>query len=354
MHISEFDYTLPPELIASEPIRPRHSSRMLVVDRSTGTFVDSTFRKIADCLRGGDVLVINDTRVVKARLFGVLERATGTSREIEVLFANPVAADAWEVLCKPGKRIRQGDRVVFGGGVAVGTFGELRDDGLRVLFVSAKRASPMRSVNDVLQLMEHFGHVPLPPYIQRKDVASDATDYQTVFATEPGAIAAPTAGLHFTPEVFAELREHGIETVSITLHVGVGTFMPVRTDDPADHRLRPERFNMSEETADRLNAAKAAGRRIIAVGTTSTRTLEYVMSKHGRFESASGYADTFILPGYQFRAIDGLLTNFHLPRSTLLMLVCAFASRELIYRAYEHAVQQRYRFYSFGDCMLLS
>lgn len=344
MHISEFDYTLPPELIASEPVRPRHSSRMLIVDRSTGTFVDSTFRKIAEFLRGGDVLVINDTRVVKARLYGVLERATGTTREIEVLFVNPVAADGWEVLCKPAKRIREGDRVVFGGGVAFGTFGEFRDEGLRVLAVNS----------DVMQLMERFGHVPLPPYIQRKDVASDVTEYQTIFASAPGAIAAPTAGLHFTPEVFADLQKRGVETVSITLHVGVGTFMPVRTEDPTAHRLRPERFHMSEEAADRLNSAKAAGRRIISVGTTSTRTLEYVMSKHGRFEAASGTADTFILPGYQFRAIDGLLTNFHLPRSTLLMLVCAFASGELIYRAYEHAVQQRYRFYSFGDCMLLS
>jgi S-adenosylmethionine:tRNA ribosyltransferase-isomerase len=290
------------------------------------------------------VLVINDTRVVKARLYGVLERATGTTREIEVLFVNPVAADAWEVLCKPAKRIREGDRVLFGGGVAIGTFGEFRDEGLRVLGVNS----------DVMQLMERFGHVPLPPYIQRTDVASDVTEYQTIFANEPGAIAAPTAGLHFTPEVFADLQERGVETVSITLHVGVGTFMPVRTEDPTAHRLRPERFHMSEEAADRLNSAKAAGQRIISVGTTSTRTLEYVMSKHGRFEAASGTADTFILPGYQFRAIDGLLTNFHLPRSTLLMLVCAFASRELINRAYEHAVRQRYRFYSFGDCMLLS
>jgi len=344
MHISDFDYTLPPELIASEPVRPRHSSRMLVVDRSTGTFVDSTFRKIAEFLRGGDVLVINDTRVVKARLYGVLERATGTTREIEVLFVNPVAAGAWEVLCKPGKRIREGDRVVFAAGAAVGTFGELRDEGLRVLRVSS----------DVMRLMEDFGHVPLPPYIQRRDVPSDTTEYQTIFANEPGAIAAPTAGLHFTPEVFAELKQRDIATVSLTLHVGVGTFLPVRTDDPADHRLRPERFNLSAEAAERLNSARAAGQRIIAVGTTSTRTLEYVMSKHRRFEAASGYADTFILPGYRFQAIDGLLTNFHLPRSTLLMLVSAFASTDLIYRAYEHAVRERYRFYSFGDCMLLS
>src|SRR5262245_2434558 len=197
MHISEFDYTLPPELIASEPVRPRHASRMLVVDRRTGTLVDSTFRRIAEFLRGGDVLVINDTRVVKARLYGVLERATGTSREIEVLFANPLAADVWEVLCNPGKRIRQGDRVVFGGGVAIGTFGELRVEGLRVL----------RMNTDVMKLMERFGHVPLPPYIQRMDVASDDTEYQTVFANEPGAIAAPTAGLHFTPEVFADLNQ---------------------------------------------------------------------------------------------------------------------------------------------------
>jgi len=344
MHISDFDYTLPPELIASEPVRPRHSSRMLVVDRSTGTFVDSTFRKIAEFLRGGDVLVINDTRVVKARLYGVLERATGTTREIEVLFVNPVAAGAWEVLCKPGKRIREGDRVVFAAGAAVGTFGELRDEGLRVLRVSS----------DVMQLIEDFGHVPLPPYIQRRDVPSDTTEYQTIFANEPGAIAAPTAGLHFTPEVFAELKQRDIATVSLTLHVGVGTFLPVRTDDPADHRLRPERFNLSAEAAERLNSARAAGQRIIAVGTTSTRTLEYVMSKHGRFEAAAGYADTFILPGYRFQAIDGLLTNFHLPRSTLLMLVSAFASTDLIYRAYAHAVRERYRFYSFGDCMLLS
>src|SRR5262245_30264741 len=205
MHISEFDYTLPPELIASEPVRPRHASRMLFVDRTTGTFVDSTFRKIPEFLRGGDVLVINDTRVVKARLYGVLERTTGTAREIEVLFVNPAAADAWEVLCKPGKRIRPGDRVVFGGGVAIGTFGEFRDEGLRVVRVST----------DVMRLMERFGHVPLPPYIQRTDVASDATEYQTVYATQPGAIAAPTAGLHFTPEVFAELNERGIETISI-------------------------------------------------------------------------------------------------------------------------------------------
>jgi S-adenosylmethionine:tRNA ribosyltransferase-isomerase len=345
MHISEFDYELPPERIASEPARPRDSSRMMLVDRRADTFTDSVFRNLPDVLRHGDVLVINDTRVLKARLYGRLTRSNGTERQIEVLFANPVTENIWEVLCKPGRRIRNGDRITFGE-EATGVFGEIREHGLRLLQVECG--------SNVAALLERFGHIPLPPYIQRPDAHSDVVEYQTVFADRAGAVAAPTAGLHFTPEILDRLARRGIEVVHITLHVGIGTFLPMRVDDPREHRLKPELFHVSEDAAKRLKTARDAGRRVIAVGTTSTRTLEHLVQKHGEIIADSGYADIFVLPGYRFRAIDGLLTNFHLPRSTLLMLVSAFASRELILRAYRHAVEQRYRFYSYGDCMLIT
>jgi S-adenosylmethionine:tRNA ribosyltransferase-isomerase len=343
MHVSDFDYELPSELIAREPARPRDSSRMMVLHRETGHWIDSEFRKLPDFLKPSDVLVLNDTRVMRARMAGTLLRANGSSRQVEVLFAEPFAEGVWEVLCRPGKRVHSGDRILFAEGQLAGVFGEAREHGLRLLRLES-------SVEDFLEL---HGHVPLPPYINREDAPSDAIDYQTVYAGTPGAVAAPTAGLHFTDRVLDALRGRGIDIVKITLHVGVGTFIPVRTDDPTEHVLKPERFRMSADAAQRLNAARRDGRRIVAVGTTTTRTLEFIAGRYGGFGDASGQADLFILPGYEFKAVGAMLTNFHLPKSTLIMLVSAFASREKILQAYHHAIEERYRFYSYGDCMLI-
>src|SRR5213594_1242192 len=313
MRTSDFDYDLPPELIAREPARPRDFSRMMMLDRRTGAWIDSRFRDLPEFLEPSDVLVLNDTRVIRARTYGRLERPSARpnemTREIQVIF------------------------------------GELREHGLRVL-----RFRPGSSIEDFL---EAHGHVPLPPYIEREDTAADGEEYQTVYAKTRGAVAAPTAGLHFTAPMLDRIRARGIEILQITLHVGIGTFIPVRSEDPARHVLKPERYHVSAETASRLNAARDQGKRIIAVGTTTTRTLEYITHKYGRFEEGTGEADLFILPGYEFRAISALLTNFHLPRSTLIMLVSAFASRSAILAAYGHAIGERYRFYSYGDCMLI-
>lgn len=317
---------------------------MMVLDRTTGEWIDSTFRELPDFLEPSDLLVINDTRVIRARVQGYLERATGTSRDIEVLFAAPAGEGMWEVMCRPGKRVRAGDKIVFANGELRGVFGESRPHGLRLLDVGTSSLIPF---------LEKHGHIPLPPYIDRDDNSSDATEYQTIYAQAAGAVAAPTAGLHFTAETFSRLKSRGIEIANLTLHVGVGTFIPVRTDDPREHLLKPERFELSEESASRLNAARTSGRRIIAVGTTSTRTLEYLVRRDGRFVAGSGEADLYILPGHEFSAVQGMVTNFHLPRSTLLMLVSAFASRENILRAYRHAIREGYRFYSYGDCMLI-
>jgi S-adenosylmethionine:tRNA ribosyltransferase-isomerase len=344
MHISDFDYDLPPELIAREPLRPRDASRMMVLDRKTGTWMDSMFRELPSLLNPSDVLVLNDTRVIRARIHGRLERLSGTARDVEVLFAAPAEGGAWEVMCRPGKRIRKGDRIVFVDGELEGVFGETTDLGLRVLQLSSAA---------ILPFLEAHGHVPLPPYLERDDTSMDAIEYQTIFANTPGAVAAPTAGLHFTEEVFQALRTRKIETVMVTLHVGVGTFLPVRTDDPRDHVLKPERYELSAEAAVRLNAARDEGRRIVAVGTTTTRTLEHLVQRHDRFVAGAGEADIYIMPGYEFRAIGGLVTNFHLPRSTLLMLVSALASRDAILAAYRYAIRKRYRFYSYGDCMFI-
>jgi S-adenosylmethionine:tRNA ribosyltransferase-isomerase len=371
MRTSDFDYELPPELIAREPARPRDSSRMMLLDRKTGQWTDSHFRDFPEFLNPSDVLVINDTRVIRARIHGRLERSSGTSRDLEVLFASPVgavgearvrkheaseddrasehrASQLWEVLCRPGKRIRAGDRIIFGNGEVKGVFGDLcepHDTGLRLL--------QLRSTEPIEDFLEAHGHVPIPPYLEREDTVADAEEYQTVYAIIPGAVAAPTAGLHFTPSMFERIRGRGVEILHITLHVGIGTFLPVRSQDPAEHVLKPERYAIGEQTASQLNKAHEEGRRIIAVGTTSTRTLEYVIQTHGRFVAGAGEADIFILPGYEFKAVAGLLTNFHLPKSTLIMLVSAFAGRPGILSAYRHAVAERYRFYSYGDCMLI-
>jgi S-adenosylmethionine:tRNA ribosyltransferase-isomerase len=344
MLISDFDYELPPERIAREPARPRDASRMMVLHRAARTCADARFNQLPRFLRRGDVLVINDTRVIRARIHGTLQRATGSTRLVEVLFANPVAERTWEVLCKPGRRVRPGDRIVFAGGAAGGIVGEARDHGLRLIEI---HGAP------VMELLDMHGRIPLPPYLGRPDTAADADEYQTVFAANAGAVAAPTAGLHFTPAVLRDLAEHGVEIASLTLHVGIGTFLPIRADDPRQHRLKPEWFNIPEIAAAQLTAARAEGRRIIAVGTTSTRTLEYVAGRFGGVRACSGFADLYIVPGYRFQAIDGLLTNFHLPRSTLLLLVSAFATRDFMLEAYRRAVALDYRFYSYGDCMLI-
>jgi S-adenosylmethionine:tRNA ribosyltransferase-isomerase len=344
MRISDFDYELPPERIAREPVRPRDASRMMVLDRATETCFDSRFCELARFLRRGDVVVINDTRVIRARMYGTLRRVTNSTRAVEVLFANPVDERTWEVLCKPGRRVRPGDRIVFADGIACGIAGEPRQHGLRLMEIQGM---------PVMELLEAHGRIPLPPYLGRAATEADADEYQTVFAANAGAVAAPTAGLHFTPAVLEDLAGHGVEIARLTLHVGIGTFLPIRTDDPLQHHLKPEWFNIPDLAARQLIAARAEGRRVIAVGTTSTRTLEYVAGTFGGIRACSGFADLYIVPGYRFQAVDGLLTNLHLPRSTLLLLVSAFASRDFIIEAYRRAVALEYRFYSYGDCMLI-
>jgi S-adenosylmethionine:tRNA ribosyltransferase-isomerase len=343
MHISDFDYDLPPELIARSPAEPRDASRMLVLDAPTGAIVDSQFRKLPDLLRTGDVLVLNDTRVIRARTQARLERRNGTSRTIEVFFAEPLRAGVWQVLCKPGRRIRPGDRAIFGGGEFTGTFQESLGADLHVL--------ELESAERVLDL---YGQIPLPPYIERAPTEADESSYQTVFAQPPGAVAAPTAGLHFTPQILNLLRAKGIQITTITLHVGIGTFLPLRTERPEEHVLHPERYEVSTEAATVLGTAMSEHRRIIAVGTTTTRTLEFLMAKFGEIRPDSGRADLFILPGFEFKVASALLTNFHLPKSTLLMLVAALAGRENVLKAYRHAVAHKYRFYSYGDCMFIT
>jgi S-adenosylmethionine:tRNA ribosyltransferase-isomerase len=342
MHVSEFDYGLPPELVAREPIRPRDAARMMVLQEQSGAVIDATFRVLPEFLRPSDVLVLNDTRVLRARTEARLERRNGTTRSIEIFFAEPLDGGAWQVLCRPGRRIRPGDRAVFGNGAAQGVFRESSGADVHIL-----------ELEDANRIIERYGSIPLPPYLDRPPTPADETNYQTVFGTRSGAVAAPTAGLHFTEESLAAVRRVGAEIVTITLHVGIGTFLPVRAERAEDHVLRPERYEVSVETAQALTAAVQARRRIIPVGTTSTRTLEYLMHRYGEVRPGSGYADVYILPGFDFRITSALLTNFHLPRSTLLMLVCAFAGRDRILGAYRQAIEKRYRFYSYGDCMLI-
>ena len=342
MHVSDFDYHLPPELIARTPAEPRDASRMMVVSRRAASILDSQFSSLPDFLNPSDVLVLNDTRVIRARTRARLERRNGTSRAIEVFFAEPVGDNVWQVLCMPGRRIRPGDRAIFGSGAFVGTFQESLGADLHVLEIESAGT-----------LIDTHGEVPLPPYLQRSPTPADDVDYQTVFGSQPGAVAAPTAGLHFTTEILSAIRAKGVQIAMVTLHVGIGTFLPVRTEKPEDHVLRPERYEVRAEDAALLRQAIRNKRRIVAVGTTTTRTLEFLMSKHGDIPAGAGIADLYILPGFEFRIVNSLLTNFHLPRSTLLMLVSAFAGRELILEAYGYAVRAKYRFYSYGDCMLI-
>lgn len=360
MLLEEFDYLLPAELIAQRPLAERDASRMMVLDRAAQRLTDRTFREIPLILQPGDLLVFNNTKVFPARLLGrrrgVTSQTIGKSNpaareflssQIEVLLARPEGQDTWQALVRPGRKMRTGEVVVFGDGeLEAETLGR-GEYGIRRVRLKARRGS----IDDAI---DRLGHVPLPPYIRRADEQADRETYQTVYAKVRGAVAAPTAGFHFTPRVLDEVRARGVQTCEITLHVGLGTFQPVRSESVEDHKMESERYEVSEAAARAIHRAREEDRRIVAVGTTCTRTLEHVARVNdGKVIPGKGETNLFIVPGFEFRVVDALLTNFHLPRSTLLMLVCAFAGRELSFGAYQHAVAERYRFYSYGDCMLV-
>jgi S-adenosylmethionine:tRNA ribosyltransferase-isomerase len=345
MELSLFDYELPPDLIAQEPAEPRDAARLLVMDRARGTWEDRCFADLPALLRRGDCLVANDSRVIQARLLGRLDPG---GQPIELLMLRPAADGRWEALARPGRRCRPGARVaVADGAVRVAIAGQ-RDEGVRLVTVDAPWTVP--------ELLERYGLPPLPPYIARHDAPKpeDHERYQTVYARYDGSVAAPTAGLHFTPELLARVTAVGAEMHYLTLHVGVGTFRPIRTSRVDAHRIAPEDVAIPEATAGAVNRARAEGRRVIAVGTTTTRALEWAAGETGRVRPGRAAADLFIHPGHRFRVVDGLVTNFHLPRSTLLLLVAAFCGREALLAAYRHAVDRRYRFYSYGDAMFVS
>ncbi len=340
MKTSDFNYELPEELIAQEPLEDRASSRLLVLHKDTGEREHKRFQEIRDYLRAGDCLVINDTRVLPARLFG--ERA-GTGAVIEVLLLVRRELDVWEVLVRPGRKARPGDRISFGGGRLTAEVLTIVEDGNRLVRFH---------YDGVFEaILEELGEMPLPPYITHK--LEDKTRYQTVYAAHDGSAAAPTAGLHFTPELLKEIEEMGVKIAHVTLHVGLGTFRPVKVDDVLDHEMHAEYYVVEEEQAAIMNEAKRNGGRIFAVGTTSTRTLESVTDENGVIQAKSGWTKIFIYPGYTFKAVDCLITNFHLPESTLIMLVSALAGKELVMETYAEAVRERYRFFSFGDAMLI-
>jgi S-adenosylmethionine:tRNA ribosyltransferase-isomerase len=373
--VSDFNYHLPEELIAQEPLADRAASRMLHLFASSGRFEDRRFCEFPEILRADDLVVFNNTRVFPARLYG---RRSGVRAQpvsprnpaardflhgrIEVLLTRQLGQDPneWECLVRPGRKIGVGEHLFFGEHdelyaevMGRGRFGERR-----IRFVPALAAGNATRMGhppeDFFAQLEKIGHVPLPPYIARADSAGDRERYQTVYARERGSVAAPTAGLHFTPEILTRIRARGIETAEITLHVGLGTFQPVRTERVEEHKLHSEAYSIPAEAAEKINRARSQSRRVVAVGTTTVRTLEYAASQSGgEVRAGSGEASLFIYPRYEFQLVRALLTNFHLPQSTLLMLVCAFGEKENVLRAYLHAVEQRYRFYSYGDCMLV-
>ena len=362
MKVSDFDYTLPPEQIAQKPLPQRDASRLLLLDRVGGSTTDHTFREFPDLLRGDELIVLNNARVLPARLFG---RRAGIHSErhgagnteflratIEVLLVRCLDENLWECLVRPGRKVPVGEQIVFSEGELQARVESRGHFGLRTLRFAAK--------GDFRQTVERLGHVPLPPYIKRPDEPSDRERYQTVFARQGSAVAAPTAGLHFTAEVLQELRQRGIETAEITLDVGLGTFEPVRAEEIEEHKIHKETYQISESDAEAIRRAKRNRRPILAIGTTVVRALEDAAertavssAKEQVIEAGKAEAEIFLLPGRSFRVIDQLLTNFHLPQSTLLALVCAFAGREHILAAYRHAVATGYRFYSYGDCMLI-
>ena len=340
MNVEEFDYHLPESLIAQTPLKNRDQSRLLVLGRKTGNIAHKHFTDIMDYFEPGDTLVLNDTRVMPARLFGLKEE---TGAKVEMLMLTRIEDNDWEVLLKPAKRIKVGNTLSFGNGKIIAECIKELEQGGRIMRLHYEGILEER--------LDELGEMPLPPYI--KERLDDPDRYQTVYAKENGSAAAPTAGFHFTDELLQKIKDKGVNIAFITLHVGLGTFRPVSVEDIDDHEMHSEYYQMTKETADMLNKTKENGHRIISVGTTSTRTLETIRRDHEQFVATSGWTDIFIYPGFEYKAIDGLITNFHLPKSTLVMLVSAFSSREYILNAYKEAVKLKYRFFSFGDAMLI-
>ena len=340
MKTHDFYYDLPEELIAQTPLQQRDASRLMVLNRETGEIAHKHFFDILDYLNPGDCLVLNDSRVLPARLLG--HRPTGGA--VEVLLLRDLGDKKWECLCKPGRKTREGDTVSFGDGTLTATVCQVLEDGNRIV--------EFHYEGIFLEVLERLGKMPLPPYIKAE--LQDQERYQTVYSREVGSAAAPTAGLHFTKELLEKVREKGVKTAFVTLHVGLGTFRPVKVEDVLEHHMHSELCMMNEETASILNETKRSGGRVICVGTTSCRTLESLVNEDGSFSAKSRWTDIFIYPGYAFKAMDGLVTNFHLPESTLVMLVSAFAGREHVLNAYKIAVEERYRFFSFGDAMFIA
>jgi len=342
MRVSEFDYELPKELIAKFPAEPRDSSRLLVLNRRTGQIEHRIFRDIVNYLKPGDVLVLNDTKVIPARLYGELP----TGGKVELLLIRQVEPSVWEVMARPARKLKPGKEIIFDSeltGEVLAYVGE----GRRLVKFRLPEGK------EFMEKLDEIGHIPLPPYVEREETPEDRVKYQTVFARKEGSVAAPTAGLHFTPELLKQLKEMGIIIKTVTLHVGPGTFKPVKVERVEEHEMDYETYSVPPETAQEINRAKREGRRVIAVGTTVVRTLESAASKEGLVKSGEGITNLFIYPGYRFKVIDALITNFHLPRSTLLMLVSAFAGKEKVLNAYREAVKMGYRFYSFGDAMFI-
>lgn len=353
LKLSDFYYDLPKELIAQDPLEDRSSSRLMHVDRRTGEFEHKVFTDIMDYLNPGDCLVINNTKVIPARLYGVREKTVTegglagetvlTTGKIEILLLKRRENDIWETLVKPGKKCKPGTRLDFGDGKLKAEVLEVVEDGNRLI--------QFHYDGIFEEILDELGQMPLPPYITHE--LKDKNRYQTVYAKHEGSAAAPTAGLHFTNQLLDKIREKGVEIANVTLHVGLGTFRPVKVENVLEHHMHSEYYIIREEDAEKINTAKKNGHRVISVGTTSCRALESAAEKDGHIEPVSGWTDIFIYPGYQFKVIDGLITNFHLPESTLLMLVSAFAGKEHIMKAYEEAVREKYRFFSFGDAMIL-
>ncbi|MBS5852621.1 MAG: tRNA preQ1(34) S-adenosylmethionine ribosyltransferase-isomerase QueA [Bacilli bacterium] len=340
MKVTDFDYDLPEQLIAQTPLDNRSSSRLLVLDKKTGEIEHKHFYDIIDYLDNNDVLVLNDTKVLPSRIYG---KKIETNASIEILLLKEIKNNIWQALARPAKRVKVGTTIIFGNGLLKAICLEEKEEGQRVF--------QMEYQGIFLEILEQIGLMPLPPYIHKKIINKDR--YQTVYARDYGSAAAPTAGLHFTKELLEKLKKKGVEIVYVTLNVGLGTFRPVSVDKVEEHHMHSETYQMSKETADKLNLAKEFGKRIISVGTTSTRTLESIIKKYGKFVECCESTNIFIYPPYEFMAVDALITNFHLPKSTLIMLVSAFSSKDIILNAYRIAIEKKYRFFSFGDAMFI-